>query len=285
MGLRQVMGLYLMPMTTDLGIGREPFSDAMAIANLVWGVGAIFAGAIADKYGTGRLIVAGALATFVGLLLMLAATTPSALYVSGLLLGIGISGTGVTALVGAVGRAVAPEQRMAAIAALGMASGIGGLIAFPYTHLLIEFAGWRTSLIALAVTATLMLPLAWPLSGKVVGQGGTAKSQSLGAAFKEAFSHPSFWLLVAGFFVCGFHVAFYSVHLPAYVADKGLAPWVGVWALMAVGIANIGGTYLAGQSAKVIEKRTGCRCCLASYSCPIRLARSLASNLLAGSTT
>jgi predicted MFS family arabinose efflux permease len=138
-----------------------------------------------------------------------------------------------------------------------MASGIGGVIVFPYTHLLIEFAGWRTSLIVLAATAALMLPLALPLSGKPAGQGGAAKPQPLGAAFKEAFSHASFWLLVAGFFVCGFHVAFYSVHLPAYVADKGLAPWVGVWALMAVGIANIGGTYLAGQSAKVIEKRVG----------------------------
>jgi predicted MFS family arabinose efflux permease len=146
---------------------------------------------------------------------------------------------------------------MATIAALGMASGIGGLIAFPYTHLLIEFASWRTSLIVLAATAALMLLLALPLIGKPVGQGGAAKPQPLGEAFKEAFSHPSFWLLVAGFFVCGFHVAFYSVHLPAYVADKGLAPWVGVWALMAVGIANIGGTYLAGQSTRVIEKRIG----------------------------
>ena len=134
MGLRQVMGLYLKPMTSDLGIGREPFSDAMAIANLVWGLGAIFAGAIADKYVAGRVIIAGALATSVGLLLMLAAATPSALYLSGLLLGIGISGTGITALVGAAGRAVAPEQRMATIATLEWRA-VSAVLSFFPTHI------------------------------------------------------------------------------------------------------------------------------------------------------
>jgi predicted MFS family arabinose efflux permease len=95
------------------------------------------------------------------------------------------------------------------------------------------------------------------LAGKPVADAGAPKPQTLMEAAREAFAHPSFWLLTVGFFVCGFHVAFYSVHLPAYVADKGLAPWVGVWALMAVGIANILGTYLAGQSGKIVEKRVG----------------------------
>jgi predicted MFS family arabinose efflux permease len=257
MGLRQVMGLYLKPMTTDLGIGREPFSDAMAIANLVWGLAAIAAGAVADKYGSGRVIVTGALSTCLGLYLMYDAKDASQLYISGLLLGIGVAGTGITSLVGAVGRAVPPAQRITAIASLGMAGGIGGLIAFPYAHLLIEYLGWKPSLLVLSATGLLMIPLAWFLAGKPLPEAGVAKPQSLTEAFSEAFAHPSFWLLVAGFFVCGFHVAFYSVHLPAYVADKGLAPWVGVWALMAVGIANIVGTYLAGQSGRIVEKRIG----------------------------
>ena len=257
MGLRQVMGLYLKPMTTDLGIGREPFSDAMAIANLVWGIAAIVAGAVADKYGSGRVIVAGALATCLGLYLMYAAQDASALYVSGLLLGVGVAGTGITSLVGAVGRAVPPEQRVTAIASLGMAGGLGGLIAFPYAHVLIENMGWKPSLLVLSATAAMMIPLAWVLAGKPVVDAGAPKPQTLMEACREAFAHPSFWLLTIGFFVCGFHVAFYSVHLPAYVADKGLAPWVGVWALMAVGIANILGTYLAGQSGKIVEKRIG----------------------------
>jgi predicted MFS family arabinose efflux permease len=257
MGLRQVMGLYLKPMTTDLGIGREPFSDAMAIANLVWGLAAIVAGAVADKYGSGRVVVAGALSTCLGLYLMYAATDASSLYISGLLLGIGVAGTGITSLVGAVGRAVPPEQRVTAIASLGMAGGIGGLIAFPYAHLLIEYMGWKPSLLVLAATGLLMIPLAWVLAGKPATDAGALKPQTLMEAGREAFAHPSFWLLTIGFFVCGFHVAFYSVHLPAYVADKGLAPWVGVWALMAVGVANILGTYLAGQSGKIVEKRIG----------------------------
>ncbi|MCL4765970.1 MAG: MFS transporter [Hyphomicrobiaceae bacterium] len=257
MGLRQVMGLYLTPMTTELGIGREPFSNAMAIANLVWGIGAVLAGAIADRYGAGRVIAGSALATAAGLYLMYAAQSPLDLNFSGVLLGIGVCGTGVTALVGAVGRAVEPGKRVAAIASLGMAAGIGGFVAFPYAHVLIEWLGWQISLLVLAATAIVMIPLAWPLRGTPATQQSAIRPQSLSEAFNEAFQHPSFWLLTAGFFVCGFHVAFYSVHLPAFVADSGLDASVGVLALMAVGIANIIGTWLAGQSGRFMEKRVG----------------------------
>ena len=258
MGLRQVMGLYLKPISVDLGIGREPFSNAMALANLTWGVFSIACGAIADKYGSGRVLLTCTVATIAGLLVMWNAASPMDLYVSGLLTGLGVAGTGVTALVGAVGRAVPEDQRTAAIASLGMAAGIGQLIAFPYAHLLIEYTGWKTSLLVLAATGLLLLPLAWPLAGKPTAGPGMLRSQSLIEAFREAFAHPSFWLLTAGFFVCGFHVAFYGVHLPAFVSDNGLPAWVGVWSLMAVGIANIIGTYVAGQSGKYnIEKRRG----------------------------
>lgn len=257
MGLRQVMGLYLKPIAQDLGIGREPFSNAMALANLTWGLLSIVAGAIADKYGAGRVLVTCAASTIGGLIAMRYATAPVHLYISGVLTGIGVAGTGVTALVGAISRAVPEDRRTAAIASLGMASGVGQLIAFPYTHLLIEYTGWQMSLMVLSATGLLMLPLAWALAGKPTAGPGILRSQTLGEAFREAFSHPSFWLLTAGFFVCGFHVAFYGVHLPAFVSDKGLPPWVGVWALMAVGICNILGTYLAGQSSKYVERRVG----------------------------
>jgi predicted MFS family arabinose efflux permease len=257
MGLRQVMGLYLKPMTVELGVGREAFSTAMAVANLVWGIGAVLSGAIADKFGAGRVIVTSALMTMAGLYLMYAAHSGMDLLISGILLGLGVSGTGVPALVGAVGRAVPPEKRTQAIASLGMAAGIGGFIAFPYAHLLIEAYGWKASLLTLMATAMLMLPLAYFMSGKPQSQVTAAKPQSLIEAFSEAFATPSFWLLTVGFFVCGFHVAFYSVHLPAFVADKGLDPWVGVWALTLVGTANIIGTYIAGQSGKYVEKRVG----------------------------
>ena len=256
MGLRQVMGLFLAPVTTGIGVGLEPFSTSMAIANLVWGVGSIVAGAVADKYGAGRVIIVCLIATVVGLYLMYAAKTGMDLHISGILLGIGVSGTGMTALVGAIGRAARPEGRTQAIAGLGMAAGIGGFLAFPYTHLLMEFLGWQTTLLVLAATGATLLPLAWPMSGKPVSNTAI-KPQMLSEAFAEAFRLPSFWLLTAGFFVCGFHVTFYGVHLPKFVADHQLPAWVGVAALTCVGIANIVGTYLAGQSGRLVPKRVG----------------------------
>jgi predicted MFS family arabinose efflux permease len=257
MGLRQVMGLYLQPITTDLGVGREPFSFAMAIANLVWGLAAVPLGAVADRFGAGRVLATGALATMAGLWLMYTAQSGNDLLVSGVLLGIGIGGTGMTALVGAVGRAAPPAKRPQAIASLGMAAGIGTFVAFPYVHLFIEALGWQASLLVVIATTAIILPLAWTLSGKPQAMSGLSHNQSLGEAFSEAMRHPSFWLLVLGFFVCGFHIAFYSVHLPAFVADQGLPGSVAVTALTAVGIANIIGTYAAGQSTKWMPKRYG----------------------------
>jgi predicted MFS family arabinose efflux permease len=257
MGLRQVMGLYLKPLSDELGVGREPFSNAMAIANLTWGVLTIVAGGVADKYGAGRVLIVSGLATVTSFYLMATAQSPMDLYIAGLLAGAGVAGTGVPALVGAVGRAAPAEKRTAAIASLGMASGLGALIAFPYAHILIETIGWKASLMVIAATCLLILPLAWPLAGKPAAFPDLQRSQTLVEAFREAFSHPSFWLLTSGFFVCGFHLAFYGVHLPAFVSDLGMPSWVGVWALMAVGIANIIGTYSAGQSARFIERRVG----------------------------
>jgi predicted MFS family arabinose efflux permease len=176
--------------------------------------------------------------------------------VSGVLLGIGVTGTGLTALVGAAGRAAPPEKRTAAIAALGMAGGIGGFVAFPYTHLLMDHIGWQSSLLVLAATMAAVLPFAWPLSGKPTVPG-LVDDQTLRDAFREALTHRSYLLLVVGFFVCGFHVAFYGVHLPKFVSDAGLDAGVGVWALAAVGLANLVGTYIAGQSSRFIEKRWG----------------------------
>lgn len=255
MGLRQVMGLFMAPMTTELKIGREPFSLAIALANLIWGFASVPLGAVSDRYGAGRTLVAGALFTMAGLFAMYSATTEAHLLISGVLLGIGIAGTGITALVGAVGRAAPPEQRPQALAALGMASGIGGFIAFPYTHFFMGALGWQTTLLVILGTIGVIIPLAYFLSGKPTSSAGPIRQQTLGEAFDEAFRLPSFWLLVIGFFVCGFHVAFYATHLPAFVADKGLSSSVAVWALTGVGIANIIGTYFAGQSGKLAEKR------------------------------
>jgi predicted MFS family arabinose efflux permease len=173
---------------------------------------------------------------------------------SGIALGFGVGACGLTVMVGVVGRAAPPSRRTSAIAALGIANGLGNFIAFPYTHLLMESMGWRNSLLAVMATLTLLLPCTWLVSGrpKIVAD---TKPQTLRSAFGEAFRLPSYWLLVVGYSVCGFQIAFYSVHLPAYVSTLGLPSWVAVWALTAVGIANIIGTYLAGQAARYIEKR------------------------------
>jgi predicted MFS family arabinose efflux permease len=256
MGLRQVMGLFLPPMTRDLGLSREAFALAMAVANLVWGLGSPLAGAVADKYGAGRVVAVGALATMLGLYLMQAATSEPALLISGVLLGVGISGAGITSLMGVVGRNAPLEKRTSAIAAVGMGGGVGVLIALPYTHMVMELLGWKFCLIVLVVTAAVMLPLGWALSGRPVAIA-TEKPQLLGEALREAFTHSSFWLLTAGFFVCGFHLAFYGVHLPAYVADLGMPPSVAPIALTLVGISNMVGIWLVGKWGQSLPKHYG----------------------------
>ncbi len=283
MGIRQAMGLYLKPVSLDLQLGREVFSLAIGLANITWGIAAPFTGAVADKYGTARVVIFGAICTIAGILMLYAAGDPAIvatklavptlisqtgemglpsvlLFASGILLGLGVAGAGINAMVGAVGRAASPEARTSAIATVGMGSGIGMLIAVPYAHLLIEALTWQTSLLVLAATAAIMLPLSWTVAGRprqASSSAASAPRQSIGAALGEAFRHPSFWLLNAGFFVCGFHVVFYATHLPAYVSDLGLGVEIAVIGLSAVGVGNLVGTYFAGQWGKRYSKRYG----------------------------
>lgn len=257
MGLRQVMGLYMKPVTMDLGIGRQYFSLAIAIANLVWGIAAPFVGSVSDRYGTGRVAVMGALTTAGGLYAMYVGQSEGMLMVAGVLLGLGVAGAGINAMVGAVARAAPSDKRTEAIAALGMGSGLGILIALPYAHVLIEYLGWRTSLLALLATSLAILPLAAAIAGKPKAPTAESANQSVREALTQAFRLPSYFLLNAGFFVCGFHLAFFGTHLPAYVADQGLDPKVSVIALICVGVGNLLGTWAAGQSTRFMPKRYG----------------------------
>jgi predicted MFS family arabinose efflux permease len=257
MGRTQSMGLYLPPVTQALGVGRESFALAMALAQLLMGVGAPLSGALIDKFGAGRIIVICVLAAMAGVYFMYAATSTTDLLISGTLMGIGVSGTGVTSLVGTIGRLAPPDKRLSAIASIGMAAGIGGFVSLPVMHFLIEWAGWQQSLLWLMLITALLIPLAWPLGGKPQPAPGVVRQQTVREALSEAVRHPSYWFLIAGFFVCGFHVAFIMVHLPAFAIDQGLPSWVGPFALSVVGIANIIGTYIAGQSGRFIEKRRG----------------------------
>jgi predicted MFS family arabinose efflux permease len=221
------------------------------------GIAAPFTGAFIDKLGAGRVVMICVVIACLGLYLMYAATSGPTLLASGVLMGVGASGLGMPSLIGAVSRAAPPEKRLSAIASLGIASGVGSFVAVPLIHWLMETVGWQQSLLWLIGLTLLLIPAAIPIAGKPAVAAASARDQTLKAALAEAFAHPSFWLLTLGFFVCGFHVAFIITHLPNFAKTQGLPGWVGPWAISFVGIANIVGTYLAGQSGKYIEKRRG----------------------------
>ena len=242
LGVRQGLGLFLTPISLDIGIGRETFSLGMGLMNLIWGMAAPFAGAIADRYGAGRVATAGGLCYAAGLAAMTLSGDGNQLLLGGLLIGLGLSGAGFTVVLGTVGRIAPEERRGMALGAVAMGGSIGQFAALPYIYGLIEGFGWYGSLLILAATTMLIVPLARGVSGRPVRVAGPA-GQSMRDAFREACGSRSFWLLNAGFFVCGFHLSFVAVHLPAYLADEGFEPWLATAALTAVGICNIVGAY------------------------------------------
>lgn len=244
-GLRQSLGLFLTPISLDLGLGREVFALGVGLMNLVWGLLAPFAGALSDRYGTGRVAVAGGFAYAGGLLVMTVSGDGGQLILGGLLIGVGLSGTGFTVVLGAVGRAVPAERRSQALALTSVGGSIGQFAALPFAHVLIEQFGWAFSLVVLAGTALLMMALAAGMARAEPPQEEGA-TQGLGESLREAWDHRGFWLLTIGFFVCGFHLAFVAVHLPAYLADAGMPSWLGATALTIVGIGNIIGTAACG---------------------------------------
>ncbi len=263
MGIRQAFGLFLNPISLDLGLGREVFALAMGVMNLVWGFTAPVAGGLADKYGAGRILTGGALCYAGGIFVMANASGEASLLTSGVLLGLGVSGTGFTAVLGVVGRAVPPEHRSKALGLASMGGAIGLFAALPYAHVLIDFYGWSTSLAVLAVTAAVMGPLGWILATGARREDNrrteagvlTGGHQTMRAALSEAMPDRDFRLLSIGFFVCGFHITFVGTHLPAFVTDRGFSAETGMLALMVIGIGNIVGAYLFGLLGARFEKR------------------------------
>ena len=245
LGTRQSFGLFLPPMTFDLGWTRETFGFAIALQNLVWGVGQPFAGAIADKFGAARVVVAGGLFYAFGLVLMAYSTSGLAFDVSaGILVGLGLSGSGFGVVMGVVGRAVPAEKRSAALGLAGAGGSFGQFVLLPYGQTLIAHFGWLKALLVLAATSLLIIPLATALAGK--NTAAHTSDQSLAAAIHEAATHRGFWYLTASFLVCGFQTIFIMIHLPAYLIDKGLSPTAGMTALALIGFFNIVGSYACG---------------------------------------
>lgn len=258
-GPRSAMGLFFQPMTEARDWSREIFALAIAIQNLMWGVGQPFAGMMADRFGTWKTMALGAVLYVTGLILMVDAQSAVALHVSaGVLVGLGIAFSSFSLVLAAFGRTVTPEQRSLAFG-IGTASGsLGQFLFAPLGGALIANIGWQDTLLVFAgISATIPL-LAIALRGKASAAPGAPANndQSLMSAMAEAFGTRGFILLTLGFFVCGFHVAFITVHLPPYIADLGLDPSWGAWAIALIGLCNIVGSlasgYIGGRYSKPI---------------------------------
>jgi MFS family permease len=254
LGTRQSFGLFLRPMSMDLGWGREAFSFAIALQNLIWGCAMPFAGAIADRYGAGRVVVAGGLAYGVGLIAMAHSTDPLGFNLAaGLLVGLGLAGTGFGVVLAVVARACPPEKRSFAVGIVGACGSFGQFVMLPWGQALISGYGWLNALLVFGFMAFIMIPLGAALAGR--NTAADESTQSIGAALAEASQHRGFWLLTASFFVCGFQTIFVMTHLPAYLVDKGLSPAQGMAALATIGFFNIIGSLGAGALGGRYSKR------------------------------
>jgi predicted MFS family arabinose efflux permease len=253
-GIRSGFGLFLQPMSLDLGWGREVFALAMALQNLLWGLSQPFVGAIADKWGTARTVIGGGVLYALGVCLMSTTSSPPELYFSaGVLIGLGLSGTGFGVVLAAVARSVPAERRSVA---LGITTAVGSLGQFllpPIGQAFLSAYGWQTALALLAFGSVAMVFAAGGLRGRVATSGQS--QQTIRQALAEAGAHSGYLYLTAGFFVCGWHVAFIAVHLPAYLADGGIATEVAAWCLALVGLFNVIGSYVAGVLGGRLSKK------------------------------
>ncbi len=255
MGIRHGFGLWLQPITMDRGWTRETFAFAIAIQNLSWGIAGPFAGALADRFGALRVLVIGSILYAAGLVLMALATSGLAFTGSaGILLGLAQSGTTYAIIYGVIGRNVAPDKRSWAMGVAAAAGSFGQFLMVPVENWLIGGLGWQSALFVLGCLALAIVPLAFGLK-EPDRAAATGVHQSIGAAVREAFGYPSFQLLMAGYFVCGFQVVFIGVHMPSYLKDNGLTPNVATTALALIGLFNVIGTYAAGSLGQRMPKK------------------------------
>lgn len=255
MGIRHGFGLWLQPVTAERGWSRETFAFAIAVQNLAWGLAGPLAGALADRWGAFRVLIAGGVLYASGLVTMALATSGLAFMGSaGVLLGFAQSGTTYAVVYGVIGRNVAPERRSWAMGVAAAAGSFGQFLMVPIENALIVGTGWQNALFVLAAAALAIVPLAWGLrEPRAVPWSGP--QQSVRQALGEAFAYPSFRWLTAGYFVCGFQVVFIGVHMPSYLRDHGLAPHVASTALALIGLFNILGTYAAGALGERLPKK------------------------------
>ena len=257
MGIRHGFGLWLQPITQEQGWTRQTFAFAIAVQNLSWGVFGIFAGMLADRFGAFRVIIVGAVLYALGLVGM--ALSPTGLLftlTAGVLIGAAQAGTTYAVIYGVIGRNIPAEKRSWAMGVAAAAGSFGQFLMVPVEGFLISSLGWQQALLVLSGAVLLIAPLAFGLREKSFGSGpAVLREQTIVQALKEALKYPSFQLLMAGYFVCGFQVVFIGVHMPSYLRDKGLSPQVASYALALIGLFNVFGTYAAGALGQRLAKR------------------------------
>lgn len=247
MGVRQSFGLFLGPLGLELGVDRQTFGLIVAAQNLLFGLLQPFVGAWADRHGAGRVALVGAAVYAVGL--AVAATAVNALGVAvgfGALVGLAMAGCTFTVILGAVGKVVPADKRTLAFGIVTAGGSFGQFLVVPAAQGLLDALDWRWTLVVLGGLIAVIAPLALGVAGKPPAAISAHDGPPIREALKEAFADRSFWLLNAGFFVCGFHIAFVGTHLPSYIRDQGLPAEVGAWSLALIGLFNIAGSWLWG---------------------------------------
>ncbi len=254
-GVRQCLGLFIAPIEAERGWSAGVFALAFALQNLIWGSAQPFVGAVADRFGARATVAIGGVLFALGLGLMATTHDPTLFaWGGGTLLGLALAATSFGVLIGPVAALVPPERRTVAFGLLGAGGSLGQLFYPPFAQIAISSVGWFPTLLAIAAIGIGIIPLALLLREQARAIGA-AHHLSLGAAFREAVTVPSYGMLTAGFFVCGFHIAFFQTHLPAIVARAGLSPSIGAAALAIVGAFNVIGSYASGRLADVFPKR------------------------------
>ena|SRR5215217_2162373 len=254
-GTRGAFGLFTLPVTEDLGLTREQWGMAMAIQNLVWGITQPFAGGFADRYGSARVLAVGGLIYALGVLGMAFSTDIGIMTLTaGLVTGVGIAVASFGVVMAAFGRVVPAEKRSFVFGIATAASSAGQFIFAPLGQGFITAFGWQMALVYIAVLLLLIIPLSAALRGRAESVPGQADLPFM-EALSKAWGHGSYRLLVIGFFVCGFHLAFINVHMPAYLVQCGLSPEVGSWTIAVIGLFNIAGSLMSGWLGSRLPKQ------------------------------
>jgi MFS family permease len=257
-GPRSALGFFIQPMGHEFSWGRDVFGLALAVQNLLWGLGQPVAGAIADRFGTLRVMFVGALLYAAGLLMMRYAATPLSLDLgAGVLVGFGLSGCSFNLVLSAFSKLLPPERRGIALGAGTAAGSFGQFVFAPFGVALIDNFGWQAALTVFAALMLLIVPLSLALSTPPATTANVpaAQQQSFRTALAEAFGHRSYVLLVLGFFTCGFQLAFVTVHLPAFLVDRGISAQIGGWVMASIGLFNMMGSLSVGWLQNRLPKR------------------------------